>query len=247
MKLRKLLAAVTFATASVLATAPAQSAPTVGLYLAMDGSGSISGADFTTQINGYVNALNSVFGANPSFFGKVAIGGSIFGANVSQFFAVQTIADATVLASLTGAIGGLNPGRGGINTGATAIGDAVASATSALLAFETAQNTDLRLVIDVTTDGQNNTGQSPVTAASNATAGGINAVNCLGIGASASCTWIGSNGTNFGTVSFANLSTALAAKIQQEVTGVPEPGTLALLGLGLAGLAAVRRRKESNA
>jgi hypothetical protein len=240
---RAVLAAVA-AIPLAFAAPKADAALTTALYLSMDGSGSISNSDFATQINGYVSALNTFFAANPAVFGQVAIGGNIFGENVIQFAPLTVITDAAALATLTTAISNLNPGRGGVQTGGTAIGDAVTVATNALIAFQTAQGpgTNLKLLIDVTTDGQNNEGLSPVTAANNAAAAGVDQVNCLGIGGGASCTWVGTNGTNFGTVSFANLGTALAAKIQAEVIGVPVPGALALFGVALAGLAAVRRR-----
>ncbi|WP_372622935.1 PEP-CTERM sorting domain-containing protein [Falsiroseomonas sp.] len=69
-------------------------------------------------------------------------------------------------------------------------------------------------------------------------------MNCLGFGAG-DCSFIGTNGTNFGVVSIANFGTALTAKIQTEITGVPEPMTLALFGLGLAGLDVVGRRRAA--
>jgi hypothetical protein len=231
-----LLGATMLAGASV-----AQAAPTTALYLSMDGSGSITDLDFATQVSSYTTALNAFFLANPGAFGKVAIGGNIFGADVIEFAPVATIDDAGDLAALVATIAALDPGRGGVDTNATALGDAVAAAAAALLAFETAQAIDLKLIIDVTTDGSNNTGQNPATASSNATADGVNAVNCLGFGAG-DCSFVGTNGTDFGTVSIANLGTALTNKLQVEVVGVPEPMTLALFGLGLAGLGIMRRR-----
>lgn len=247
--LRHGLLAAAAALPFVFGAPKAEAAVTTALYLSMDGSGSISTSDFTTQINGYVSALNTFFSNNPTVYGQVAIGGAVFGGNVIEFAPLTVITDSTALATLTTAITNLDnfptfPFRGGVNTGATGIGNAVTAATNALIAFQTAQGpgTNLKLLIDVTTDGQNNTGTPAGTAANNAAAAGIDQVNCLGLGSGADCTWVGTNGTNFGTVSFANLGTALAAKIQAEVIGVPTPAALALFGVALFGLAAVRRR-----
>ena len=234
---------------SILATAvlavgvsSAQAAPTTALYLTMDGSGSISGAQFTQQITSYVTALNNVFTATPALFGKVAIGGGIFGANFSQFFATQEITDATILGNLTSALSALDPGRGGINTGATAIGDAITLSANALTAYETGLGADIKLLIDVTTDGGNNLGSDPATVA-NAVTPPIDSVNCLGIGGAANCTWVGTSGTNFGNAAdFVAFQGALEAKLRQEFD-VPEPGTLAVLGLGVLGMLASRRKQ----
>lgn len=230
------------AAALMISIGTAQAAPTTALYLVMDGSGSINSTDFTLQVGGYISALNGFFAAHPTAFGKVAIGSSIFGENIAEVFAVQTITDSTVLGNLTSAIAALDPGRAGIFTGATSIGDAVTAATNALTAFETGEGVDLRLLIDVTTDGQNNNGSDPATAATGSTGAGVNQVNCLGIGPSADCSWVGSNGINFGQVSFESLGDSLERKIRLEVFGVPEPMSMALFGLGLAGLGVMRRR-----
>lgn len=235
---------------SILATAVlslgfsgAQAAPTTALYLTMDGSGSIIASDFTTQVNSYVNALNNIFAATPSLYGQVAIGAGIFGANFSQFFAPQEITNSTILGNLTTAISALNPGRGGINTGATAIGDAITSSANSLTAYETSLGVDLKLLIDVTTDGQNNSGSNPNTVANAITPSPIDSVNCLGIGAGADCSWVAGAGTDFGSAAdFSAFQAALEGKIKQEFD-IPEPGTLAVLGLGLLGLLSSRRKQ----
>ncbi len=124
-KLKILLVAIAFSLGASLGAGSAKAVPTTALYLTMDGSGSMGAADFGTQVTAHVGALNSVFGANPTLFGQVAIAGSIFGLDFFEFFTPQEITNAGVLAALTTAISNLVPGRGGINTGFTAIGDAI--------------------------------------------------------------------------------------------------------------------------
>ncbi|CAD5374130.1 VWFA domain-containing protein [Rubrivivax sp. A210] len=242
MSLTKLAAAA----ALVLGAASAQAAPTVALYLTMDASGSIDATEMSQQKSSYVNALNALFTADPSLFGKVAIGGGIFGRDFSQFFAVTAINNAGNLAALTSAISGLSDaiaGRG-ITTTNTAIGDAITASKDRLVAYEQSLLADIKLVIDVTTDGLNNFGSNPNTVANALQPNPIDAVNCLGIGAGADCSWVAGAGNNFGSATnFQTLEAALQIKLRQEINRTPEPGTLALVGLAIAGLGFGARRR----
>ncbi|MBA4178038.1 MAG: hypothetical protein C0505_15995 [Leptothrix sp. (in: Bacteria)] len=241
--MKRLFISTIAAAALALGAASTQANPTVALYLTMDGSGSIDNLEFSQQVTSYINALNGVFADVPSLYGNVAIGGGVFGGNFTEFFGVQTINNAADLLSLTTAITGLNAGRAGINTGATAIGTAITASANSLTLFETGLGVDLKLIIDVTTDGANNSGAAPGGVALGLTPNPINAVNCLGIGVGADCTWVAGAGTNFGSATnFQTLEDALKTKLRQEFT-VPEPGTLAIVGLGLIGLASLRRRQ----
>ncbi|MFO1024002.1 MAG: PEP-CTERM sorting domain-containing protein [Acetobacteraceae bacterium] len=72
--------------------------------------------------------------------------------------------------------------------------------------------------------------------------GSVAAVNCLGIGASANCSFVAGAGTDFGSVTFANLDAALTAKIQTETT-IPEPATLLVVGVSVMCIGVVRRKR----
>lgn len=233
MSLVKSVRTALFALPLVLGAGAAQALP-VGLALVLDESGSISAANWTLQVNGYVNAITNVVAAN----GSVAIGVWKFDDTVEQVFPVTTIANATDKTNLINALSGMVQGAG-----LTAIGDGINAAYAGLNAFGFA-NLD-RAVIDVSTDGANNSGADPVTAAANAVAGGVGQVNCLGIGGAANCGFIAGTGSfSVNANNFAEFQATLENKIRREV-GLPEPVSLALFSVGFVGMAAARRKKAA--
>jgi len=68
------------------------------------------------------------------------------------------------------------------------------------------------------------------------------AVNCLGIGTNADCTWNNGFGDDFDASSFDDLEPVLERKVREELGTTPIPGTVMLLGAGLLGFGALRRR-----
>ncbi|MEO8346593.1 MAG: DUF1194 domain-containing protein [Betaproteobacteria bacterium] len=225
---KKLIASIGFALVMGLGAAAPANATLVGLSLLIDGSGSISAADFTTQKNGYINALSAILATD----GSVAIEVYQFANNtVSSVFSLQVIG-AGQKASLLAALGAMAQLGGGTPTG-----PAIVQAAADLNAFAGLT----RKIIDVSTDGFGNQGINETTAALNAVAGGINQVNVLCIGGSANCNFNAGTGSFNVAATFANFQSTLEGKLRRELQ-IPEPGPLALLALGLLTMVVVRRR-----
>ena len=203
----------------------------VELGLAIDGSGSISAANFALQRNGYAAAL----AAEVPTDGSVAIGVWQFGSAVSQVFATTVISSAADLNNLIAAINGMTQAGG-----STALGGAIQAAQTQIMgnAIDSTKQ-----IIDVSTDGFGNIAPDQVTARNAALAAGIDQINGLLVGAGASSTFVG--GTDAFAITIADFSTfqtAIENKLRQEIRGTPDAGsTAALMSLGFLCLAGFRR------
>jgi uncharacterized protein YegL len=224
------LAALGMCTALV---SPAQAA-SLELGLAIDGSGSISAADFNLQKQAYINVLSDLTVLPRD--GTIAIGVKVFDDTVTTVFAMTEITNlnhASLIAALTAMT---QPG------GFTSIADAISAFTT-----EISGNgiTSTRQLIDVSTDGANNRGDLAA-AKANALLAGIDQINCIGVGGGADCTNViaGTGSFSLNATNFNDFEASLRRKIIREVGGVPEPATWALMiaGFGLVGSAMRRRR-----
>ena len=234
MSRSKLLGAL-FALPLLIAGASSAQANIIGLTI--DGSGSMSTAEFNLQKQGYVTALTNLLNTD----GSNAIGVWLFSSAVTPVFTLQTIDSAAKKTALINAINGMvQPATN------TAIGQSIIDAMNAITSFSGANclANSGKCLIDVSTDGVNNVGATPQSATNTANAAGIK-VNCLGIGPGADCSW-NNAGLDFTSNNFAAFTAAITSKLTVELTPTPEPITMSLFGTGLIGAAALRRRKNKT-
>lgn len=261
MKLKKLVAAAAIGLGLM---GSANAVPVaLELSLVIDVSGSISDTEYNTQRNGYATAFNDA-AVQTGILSFAPAGGVVV--NVIQFSdnAVQAIgwtllnsvASINTFASSLGSMARLSSGSTDIQDGMLLAINSIASNIY----------TGARKVIDVSGDGIQNSDPacnlpSPYNGVCAATRAERDSAAAAGIringlafegdfGATGVTNFYNSNvvtsdGFTITATSINDFERAVIAKIGREITEVPEPGTLALLGLAMTGLVLIKRRKNA--
>ncbi len=236
-----------------LSNATANTNVDLELVLAVDVSGSIDTSEYNLQKNAYAAAFN-----NSAIYNSIMAGGQYHSIAVTmvewsgtgqqtQVVPWTIISSAASSQAFASAINGVSRAY----SGSTGVFDAIYYSSGL---FNNAFD-GTRQIIDVSGDGQNNTGNYTLAQArSRANSFGVDQINGLAIlneEAATLMAWYDTN-VKYGTDAFVtsvndfgDFAVALEDKLAKEISGVPEPATMLLFGTGLAGLAAVGRRKRS--
>lgn len=250
--MKKLLIAMAVATAGLFAAAQAQAA-VIQLGFVLDRSGSIGSTDWSTIVNGVGDAIESEVPTSSRYEITVVT----FSTSATVDVTTVLIDSAATRTMVADAVRGI--GYTGGTTNLTAALDLLGSTLAG-----SSQMVDASYA-NVATDGDPNSDTNAAAAAANLISGGVDNISVEGIGVSASTASYLQNNIclpgpcdtsapfdNFPSQGFyiavnsaSDFPAAVANKIQTIVQNTPEPVTLALFGVGLAGIGVASRRRKA--